>query len=157
MEVGTIVSTEFSASNGPQTAGGYFPSVPDTGDAVSLNPNHRWTRIISGESVLSRYPDADLSRVTTVVDPESSYEGIYANRVRLGADEGDGDDEFVSAWSFRNAFGLPSPGFALTPLRRGVESASSFAFIGNSVGESVTGENYGQELPLVLDGVFSAR
>ena len=157
MEVGTIVSTEFSASNGPQTAGGYFPSVPDTGDAVSLNPNHRWTRIISGESVLSRYPDADLSRVTTVVDPESSYEGIYANRVRLGADEGDGDDEFVSAWSFRNAFGLPSPGFTLTPLRRGVESASSFAFIGNSVGESVTGENYGQELPLVIDGVFSAE
>jgi len=157
MEVGTIVSTEFSASNGPQTAGGYFPSVPDTGDAVSLNPNHRWTRIISRDSVLSRYPDADLSRVTTVVDPESSYEGIYANRVRLGADEGNGDDEFVSAWSFRNAFGLPSPGFTLTPLRRGVESASSFAFIGNSVGESVTGENYGQELPLVIDGVFSAE
>ncbi len=154
MEVGSIVSTEFSASNGPQTAGGYFPSVPDTGDAVALNPNHRWTRIISGSEVLAKYPDADLSRVTTVVDPESTYEGIYANRVRLGARTDGGNDEYVSAWSFRNAFGLPSPGFTLTPLRRGVDSSASFAFIGDSVGESITGESYGQELPLILDGVF---
>ena len=156
MEVGSIVSTEFSASNGPQTAGGYFPSVPDTGDAVALNPNHRWTRIISGSEVLAKYPAADLSRVTTVVDPASMYEGVYANRVRLGARTDGGNDEYVSAWSFRNSFGLPSPGFTLTPLRRGVESTSSFAFIGDSVGESITGENYGQELPLVIDGVFQA-
>ena len=157
MAVGSIVSTEFSASNGPQTAGGYFPSVPDTGDAVALNPNHRWTRIISGEEVLAKYPDADLGRVTTVVDPESTYEAIYANRVRLGARSSGGTDEYVSAWSFRNSFGLPSPGFTLTPLRRGVETSSSFAFIGNSVGESITGENYGQELPLILSGVFAAE
>lgn len=156
MQVGSIVSTEFSASNGPQTAGGYFPSVPDTGDAVALNPNHRWTRIISGADVLATYPDADLSRVTTVIDPESTYVGIYANRVRLGARTSGGNDEYVSAWSFRNSFGLPSPGFTLTPLRRGVDSPANFAFIGNSVGESITGETYGRELPLILDGVFDS-
>ena len=156
MPADEIVSTEFSASNGPQTAGGYFPSVPDTGDAVALNPNHRWTRIISRDEVLIRYPNADLSRVTTVVDPESTYEGIYANRVRLGAAQAGGVDEFVSTWSFRNSFGLPSPGFTLTPLRRGVESSASFAFIGDSVGESITGESYGQELPLMLNGVFAS-
>ena len=156
MPADEIVSTEFSASNGPQTAGGYFPSVPDTGDAVALNPNHRWTRIISRDEVLSRYPNADLSRVTTVVDPESTYEGIYANRVRLGGAQAGGADEFVSNWSFRNSFGLPSPGFTLTPLRRGVESSASFAFIGDSVGESIVGESYGQELPLMLNGVFAS-
>ncbi|MDA0299311.1 MAG: peptidoglycan-binding protein [Actinobacteria bacterium] len=155
MPANDIVSTEFSASNGPQTAGGYFPSVPDLGDAVALNPNHRWTRIISGDEVRSRYPDADLSRVTTVVDPESTYVGIYANRVRLGASESGGSDVFVSAWSFRNAFGLPSPGFTLTPLRRSIESATGFAFIGDSVGESITEASYGQELPLILNGVFA--
>jgi len=156
MPADQIVSTEFSASNGPQTAGGYFPSVPDLGDAVALNPNHRWTRIISRDEVLSRYPNADLSRVTTIVDPESTYEGIYANRVRLGAAQAGGADEFVSTWSFRNSFGLPSPGFTLTPLRRGVESSASFAFIGDSVGESIVGESYGQELPLMLNGVFAS-
>ena len=159
---GEIVSTEFSASNGPQTAGGYFPSVPDAGDAVALNPNHRWTRIISREALVDGFKHKldidlsgyDLSRVTTVVDPESSFVGIYANRVRIGSAETDGDEGFVDAWDFRNAFGLPSPGFTLAPLLRSVQSTANFAFIGDSVGESVSGEQFGQELPLLLDGVF---
>ena len=147
-EVGTVVSTEFSASNGPQTAGGAFPSVVDTGDAVSLNPNHRWTRILPISAVVGRYADADPDRVTTVVDPDSIYEGIYANRVRLA------DDEYVSAWSFRNEFGLPSPGFTLTPVRREVSTDLSLYFIGDSVGESITGSQYGSELPNLIDGSF---
>ena len=147
---GGIVSTEFSASNGPTTAGGAFPSVSDDGDAVSLNPNHRWTRLISVESILSAYPSADIDRVMTVVDPDSDYVGIYANRVRVS------DSSMVSAWTFRNAFNLPSPGFTLTPITRGVMSPSTMWFIGDSVGESITGTNYGRELPMLVGGAFAS-
>ena len=43
-KAGDIVSTEFSGSNGPRTAGWPFPVVDDAlGDSTSLNRNHRWT------------------------------------------------------------------------------------------------------------------
>lgn len=151
--VGEVVSTEFSASNGPVTAGGYFPSVVDTGDSVALNPNHRWTRIISVDELLEAYPTADPTRVTTVVDPNSDYVGIWSNRVRLRGS--DTSSVYESTWDFRRSFGLPSPGYTVTPLRRGVLTTQSAAFIGNSVGASVSDSRYGPELPVVLDGVFS--
>lgn len=50
-----IVSTEFSASNGPKTAGGVFPSIVDQWDDVDGNPNHRWTRIIDADAIIDRY------------------------------------------------------------------------------------------------------
>ncbi|MDG1392310.1 MAG: SpoIID/LytB domain-containing protein, partial [Ilumatobacter sp.] len=52
---GQIVSTEFSASNGPRTAGGEFPPVDDIGDDTISNPNHRWTRVIDADTLESRY------------------------------------------------------------------------------------------------------
>src|SRR5690606_11520631 len=36
---GNVVSTEYSASNGPRTAGGTFPPVDDPWDDVAGNPN----------------------------------------------------------------------------------------------------------------------
>ena len=146
---GEIVSTEFSASNGPRTAGGAFPSVEDPADAVSINPLHRWTRLISVEALRTRYPNAVPERVTTVIDADSSYVGVYANEVRLT------DGTFVSAWDFRNAFSLPSPGYTITPVRRGVSVGQTMAFIGDSVGESITGASFGRELPMLVDGVFA--
>lgn len=147
--IGDIVSTEFSASNGPRTAGGAFPSVDDPADAVSTNPLHRWTRLISVSALQARYPGADPERMTTVIDADSAYVGIWANEVRLA------DGSTVSAWDFRNAFSLPSPGYTITPVRRGVSVSQTLAFIGDSVGESITGSSYGRELPLLIDGVFS--
>jgi SpoIID/LytB domain protein len=151
--VGDIASTEFSASNGPQTAGGYFPSVVDTGDSVALNPNHRWTRVISVAQLLDAYPDADPDRVTTVVDPDSDYEGIWANRVRLSGS--DSTSTYDSTWDFRRPFGLPSPGYTVTPIVRGVITEMAAAFIVDSVGASVMDPQYGPELRTLLDGVFS--
>ncbi|MGB1724347.1 MAG: SpoIID/LytB domain-containing protein, partial [Ilumatobacteraceae bacterium] len=95
---GTIASTEFSASNGPQTAGGAFPSIADPADATALNPSHRWTRVISVAALRSAYGGAEPSRVTTVLDPASPYEGIYANRVRL-----DDGEEIRARWVVSNA------------------------------------------------------
>jgi peptidoglycan hydrolase-like amidase len=147
--VGTIVSTEFSSSNGPRTAGGAFPSVDDPGDAVAINPWHRWTRLIPASSLTARYPASDPEQVGTVVDADSDFVGIYANEVRLA------NGVVESAWDFRRTFSLPSPGFTLTPIRRGIATGQTMAFIGDSVGESITSDALGRELPSLLDGVFA--
>ena len=130
---GDVVSTEFSASNGPMTAGGVFPSVADPWDDAAGNPNHRWTRIIDADSIRSRYGLSSANGVTTAPDADSPYVGIWANEVRLG------NGSTVSAWDFRNAFGLTAPGFELVPIRRTVTDAVDFAFIGDSVGVSIAG------------------
>ena len=145
---GQVVSTEFSASNGPRTAGGAFPSVDDPWDDVAGNPNHRWTRVIDADSIRSRYGLSTANGVRTRVDADSPYEGIWANEVALG------NGSTVSAWSFRNAFGLRAPGFELVPIRRDVTGAVDFVLIGDSVGVSVAGTST-SELPVVTEGMFS--
>jgi peptidoglycan hydrolase-like amidase len=142
-----IVSTEFSASNGPRTAGGSFPPVDDPWDDVSGNPLHQWTRVIDADAIASRYGLSDGNSVATVRDTASMFDGIWANKVVRGS------RTLASAWDFRNAFGLPSPGFELVPITRGVTSRGSLAFIGDSVGVSVAATD-ASELRVLLDGVF---
>ena len=144
---GAIVSTEFSASNGPSTAGGSFPSVVDPWDDQAGNPNHRWTRIIDADSIMSRYGLSSASGVTTGPDADSPYDGIWANEVRLG------NGSTVSAWDFRNAFGLTAPGFELVPIRRTVTNAVDLAFIGDSVGVSIAGSE-SSEFRVLTEGMF---
>ncbi len=146
---GSIVSTEFSASNGPRTAGGQFPAVADPLDDVSGNPNHRWTRVIDADKVMSMYGLSSANGVATVPAAGSPYEGIWANEVRLG------NGSVVSAWHFRNDFVLPSPGFELVPIRRTVSSPTSFAFVGDSVGASMAGTPT-SPLRVLLEGVFAS-
>jgi peptidoglycan hydrolase-like protein with peptidoglycan-binding domain len=146
---GAVVSTEFSASNGPRTAGGAFPPVDDPFDDQPGNPLHTWTRLIDADSVISRYGLSSADAVHTANDPNANFDGIWDNRVVLG------NGSTVSAWDFRNAYGLPSPGFELIPIRRTMTNAASFAFIGDSVG---TGMAIGSssELQVLTDGVLSA-
>jgi peptidoglycan hydrolase-like amidase len=144
---GGLVSTEFSASNGPSTAGGAFPSVVDPWDDTPGNPNHRWTRIIDADSIRSRYGLTSANGVTTAVDTDSPYVGIWANEVRLG------NGSTVSAWDFRNAFGLRAPGFELVPIRRTVTDAVDVAFIGDSVGVSIAGDA-SSEFRVLTEGMF---
>jgi hypothetical protein len=155
-----IVSTEFSASNGPRTAGGTFPAVDDEiYDDQPGNPLHRWTRIIDADAVMSRYGLSTAGAVRTEPappngDPRLDYEGIWGNRVNLG------NGSTVTAWDFRNAFGLPSPGFELIPVRRELTGAGSFAFIGDSVGVSIAGTDEaalpGSTFGALVEGVFAA-
>jgi peptidoglycan hydrolase-like amidase len=147
---GRIVSTEFSASNGPRTAGGAFPPVNDPYDDVPQNPNHRWTRIIDGDVVGATYGLGALSAAATEPDPTTSFSGVWDNRVRLTGDNG---SALVGGWSFRTAFGLPSPGFVIRAITRDVVSANTIRMIGDFVGLSMT-ETSTSELPAVLDGVF---
>ena len=149
---GNIVSTEFSASNGPRTAGGAFPPIDDPFDDVPANPNHRWTRIIDADSVRSTYGLSTANGVATRRDTTPlvpPYDGIWANEVQLGQGRSP-----VSAWDFRNAFGLPSPGFELIPIRRDLTDAAGFALIGDSVGVGVV-HCCGTNLKTLTEGMFS--
>ncbi len=146
---GAVVSTEFSASNGPRTAGGIYPPVDDPWDDVPGNPLHRWTRIIDADAIAAKYGLVNGNGVATVHDGSSTFDGIWANKVVRGS------TTLASAWNFRNAFGLPSPGFVLTPITRDVSTGGRFAFIGDSVGVSVAGQDT-SELRVLLDGVFGA-
>ena len=82
-------------------------------------------------------------------DNGSTFDGIWANKVvRNGV-------LLATAWDFRNAFGLPSPGFELIPITRGVATSARLSFIGDSVGVSVA-DNDASELRVLLDGVFGS-
>ena len=149
---GAIVATEFSASNGPRTAGGAFPAINDPFDDVPQNPNHRWTRIVDGDLIAAAYGLGTLTAAATEPDPATPFSGIWDNRLRL---TGTGGTVLVSSLNFRSAYGLPSHGFIVRPVTRGVVASNSMRFIGDSVGQSIT-ETSTSELRALLDGVFTA-
>ena len=142
---GAIVSTEFSASNGPYTAGGSFPSVDDPFDDVAANPLHRWTRLIDVDWLATWCGLANAGGVATVAGAPSSYVGVWNNRLT-----GCGGKTILD---LRNALSFPSHGFDLVPVIRDVTSSSSFSFIGDSVGVSIAGDDTGT-LRTLLDGVY---
>ena len=114
--VGSIVSTEFSASNGPRTAGWPFPARDDgPGDGTSLNRNHRWTRVLDGDALAARHGLGTLVSVS-MVEGDPRYDGIWYNDVVL---VGTARRVQIPAWDFRNQNGLPSPGFTLRGEPRG--------------------------------------
>jgi peptidoglycan hydrolase-like amidase len=147
---GAIVSTEFSASNGPHTAGGTFPAISDPYDDVPQNPNHRWTRVVDGDLVTAAYGLGTLSAATSEPDPTTPFVGVWDNRVRL---TGTGGTVLVGNLALRTAFGFPSHGFTVRAVTRGVVASNSMRMIGDGVGRSMT-ESSTAELPALLDGVF---
>jgi peptidoglycan hydrolase-like amidase len=148
---GPVVSAEFSASNGPRTAGGAFPAVDDPWDDVPANPLHRWTRVLDAGAVASKFGLGTLTAAWTEPDPSTSWEGAWDNRVRL---VGTSSSTTVSALDFRSQYGLPSHGISVRVVTRGMISPQDFAFIGDSVGASITGSDEA-ELPALLDGIFA--
>jgi hypothetical protein len=113
------VSTEFSSSNGPRTAGGTFPAIDDPADATPSNKLNRWTRVLDAAAISAKYGLGTLTSVTMVEAADAQYrvyDGIWYNDVVLVGTAG---KKQLNAWNFRNDFGLPSPGFTL----RGESSA----------------------------------
>ncbi len=151
---GQLVSTEFSASNGPRTAGGEFPAVDDIGDDTTPNPNHRWTRVIDADEIEAQYGLGQL-RAADMVDAAASqyqvYDGIWFNDLVL---TGVADTERIQAWDFRNTFGLPSPGFTVRVIRENT-TGKSVGLIGDSVGESIAGGGV-NELNRLIEGTFAS-
>ena len=152
---GSIVATEFSASNGPRTAGGAFPPVDDSdGDDTPRNPNHRWTRVIDADTLESRYGLGQLTSAA-MIDAAASqykgYDGIWFDDIVLTGKSG---SKRMNSWDFRNAFNLPSPGFTVRVVRE-ISTPARFGFIGDSVGSSVASEST-STFRSVIDGSFAS-
>ncbi|MGB0112646.1 MAG: SpoIID/LytB domain-containing protein, partial [Ilumatobacteraceae bacterium] len=147
---GSIVATEFSASNGPRTAGHTFPAVDDApGDGTANNPNHKWTRVIDADVLASTY---GLGTLTTATMTEAAsannrqYDGIWFNDVLLNG------SKRIEAWTFRGTFGLPSPGFTIRVITRDT-TTKTFGMIGDSVGNGIAG-SFAGEFVTLTDGMF---
>ncbi len=153
---GSVASTEFSASNGPRTAGGAFTAVDDIpGDGTSLNPNHRWTRILDADTLAARYGLGSITAATMTEAASSTYrqfDGIWFNDIVLTGSNGKTFRQ--QAWDFRGANALPSPGFTVRVVTRDT-TANSMAMIGDSVGNSIAGSTT-SELRVLTDGTFAA-
>ncbi len=154
-QAGQLVSTEFSASNGPRTAGGAFPPVDDApGDGTSKNPNHRWTRILDADALAARYGLGKLTGAEMVEAASSAYrqfDGVWFNDIVLTGTNGTFRQQ---AWDFRGAHGLKSPGFTVRVV---TEDTSSMAVgvIGDSVGASIAAGG-ASELVTLIDGTFAS-
>jgi len=147
---GAIASTEFSASNGPRTAGGVFPARDDApGDQTPNNPNHRWTRVLDADTLAAQYGLGTLTGAS-MVEAESAtnrqFDGIWFNDVVLTGTAG---SRRIPAWDFRGTQGLPSPGYELRVITRDSVGAN-VALIGDSVGESAR-----NEFATLTDGTFA--
>jgi hypothetical protein len=152
---GSIVSTEFSASNGPRTAGGAFPAVEDAAaDDTEKNPNHKWTRIIDADTLAAKYGLGSLTAASMVEAQDSiyqQYDGIWFNDIVLS---GTGGSKRMQAWDFRGAHGLPSPGFTVKVITEDT-TGSSFGIIGDSVANGIAG-NSSSEFRILIDGTFDS-
>jgi peptidoglycan hydrolase-like protein with peptidoglycan-binding domain len=152
---GQLVSTEFSASNGPRTAGGEFPAVNDIGDDTLSNPNHRWTRVIDADTLESKYGLGQITSASMASAQDSryqGYDGIWFDDIVLAARSG---SERMNSWDFRREFNLPSPGFTVRVVRE-ISTLARFGFIGDSVGSSVASAST-SEFRSVIDGSFASE
>ena len=150
---GAIVSTEFSASNGPRTAGGAFPAVDDIGDDTANNPLHRWTVIIDADDFAARHGLGRITGASMADTTNSSYrgfDGIWFDDLVVTGTNGTFRQQ---AWDVRNAMGLTSPGFTVEVVRQDT-SGDRFALIGDSVGNSIAHEG-GSEFRRITDGTFA--
>lgn len=139
-KAGQIVSTEFSASNGPRTAGGAFPPVNDIGDDTPLNPYHRWTRIIDADTFAAQHGLGQITGATTAPTTAANYQGfdgVWFDDIVITGTNGTYRKQ---AWDFRNAMGYRSPGISVSVIRESA-TTTSMAFIGDSVGNGATASN----------------
>ena len=110
---GRIVSTEYSATHGPRSAGGQFPPVDDWFSNVPQNPRYTWVRTIDATHLEATYGLGNLVGAYTERDPSSPYDGNWGNQVVL---QGTAGTVVLPALAFRNAMGLPSHGFVIAGL-----------------------------------------
>jgi hypothetical protein len=151
---GQIVSTEFSASNGPRTAGGAFPPVDDIGDDTNLNPNHKWTRIIDADAFASKHGLGTITDATMAPTQSANYQGfdgIWFDDIVVTGTAGTFRQQ---AWDFRNDNGYTSPGFTVRVVRERT-TAKTLGLIGDSVANSII--SVGEEFPRVTDGSYAAQ
>src|SRR5207253_2476138 len=103
---GSVARTEFSSSTGGYTAGGTFPAVPDTGDDIAANPNHKWDTDVFVSKVQEAYPTLGTIQTITVQTRNGlGDDGGRALQVKIVGDAG---STTVTADSLRSRLGLKS-------------------------------------------------
>ena len=148
------MSTEFSASNGPRTAGGAFPAVERHRRRHRTNPNHRWTRVIDADTFAAQHGLGTITGATMAPTRSATYQafdGIWFDDIVVTGTNGTYRKQ---AWDFKSAYGLRSPGFTVRVIRADT-TGKSMAFIGDSVANGVT--NSSGEFRQVTDGTYSAQ
>jgi SpoIID/LytB domain protein len=108
---GNPVYAMYSSSTGGHTAGGRFTPVPDDGDDVAGNPNHRWTTTLPVSTIEGRYDRGALQGIAVIGRNGLGDDGGRVTRVRLSFSGGTVE---LTGNEFRRAFGLKSDWF--TPL-----------------------------------------
>ena len=138
---GSVVSTEFTSSNGGRTAGTTFPVRVDDGDVAADSTDLNWSAVIDAQSIQKKYPSVGvLLSVVTAHDGLGSDWNGYATQVTISGTAGVVN---VSGWDFKSAFSLRSPWYEATPIYGSTPTSSvvgPMLFIGDSVGESITSE-----------------
>ena len=107
---GRMVSTEYSATHGPRSAGGQFPPVDDWFSNVPKNPLYTWVRTLDAAALETAYGLGDLVGAYSERDPASPFDGIWGNQVVL---QGTAGTVVVPALTFRNSWGFPSHGLVV--------------------------------------------
>jgi SpoIID/LytB domain protein len=108
---GVVLRTEYTASTGGWTAGGEFPPVFDQGDAVTDNPNRRWSASISRVAIEARYAVGELQAITVVERNGLGADGGRVLGLRLVGTAASVD---ITGQRFRDDFGLRSDWFTLS-------------------------------------------
>lgn len=111
MKGSAIARTEFSSSTGGWTAGGTFPAVADTGDAVSSNPNHAWSTSVDRSKIESAY---GLGTLTGIEVLDRNDLGAMGGRVVMIRLTGTAKTVDVSGNALRSKLGLKSDWFDIT-------------------------------------------
>ena len=107
---------------------------------------------IDAHALAERFDLGTLTAAYTERDPATVWDGQWGNRVQL---QGTTGATTMSALSFRGSYGLPSHGISIRVITREMITPQDFAFIGDSVGFSIT-DTETSELPALLDGVFAS-
>jgi SpoIID/LytB domain protein len=158
MAAGTVARTEFSSSTGGWTAGGTFPSVPDEGDDVSLNPNHRWTAGLARTAVEASYASGTLSsvRVTARTAADGGRRVQTIQLVFSGGTVNESGDAFRSRFGLRSTWFTPFFGRAETfGVRR--DPQTWFLRYAMSTGPSNDSFAYGPSGGAALAGDFDGN
>ena len=137
---GKPARTEFTSSNGGRTAGGTFPAQVDPGDLASepVNSLLVWTRIISAEQLMTKYPQ--IGTLTSVITTHDGLGGDWNGYATSVAINGTASTVTIKGYDFKSIFDLPAPWYETSSLYGAAFDAGpvgAMLFIGDSVGASI--------------------
>jgi SpoIID/LytB domain protein len=137
---GTLVSTEYTSSNGGRTASGNFKAQQDDGDIAADALLQSWSRIFTAEQMEKKYPSIGIfTGISTQHDGLGGDWNGYALSVTITGTAG---AVTRSAWNFRNDWDLHAPWYETTAISYSSTApvVGPMVYIGDSVSESIASQ-----------------